>query len=483
MKRIFVVLLIGLMLSTSFAVPVYANSGQRYWKGVDSTGAVVFDENCPIEVTKEVLTFDILEFPKTYYFGVKDYLAYTGKVTAEYTFYNPSDYTVTATLAFPFGTKPDYASETDYETQTHIPFADAYKYDITLNGETIDKEVRYTLKPFDSQFKWSEDVIRLSDSYIEDDFYSPTMTVTAYTYRVDIIEDGARYIGFDWNGGDGNSRIFFSRRVEFYEKKDGSGRFSMMVNKYDEVSVYVIGKPLSTPLEWKCYDDNDVENRDAVSGKVSMGKTITMTLEDFALANWNNKTGVSKVDWYNAVIGVFNAGGKDYPQYNFIATYSYSANMDTNIFMKNLMRWYQYEITIEPKSSVTNIVTAPMYPQIDVGYNPDIYNYTYYLSPASTWTSFGELEIIINTPFYITKNSIEGFTKTETGYTLKHSGLPEGELEFTLCTSENPIEPPKDTKLNIPIEAIIFFSIVGSVVILIGVTVFLIIRKKKTKKK
>ncbi|MBQ3000737.1 MAG: hypothetical protein IJD63_03205, partial [Oscillospiraceae bacterium] len=87
-------------------------------------------------------------------------------------------------------------------------------------------------------------------------------------------------------------------------------------------------------------------------------------------------------------------------------------------------------------------VTAPIYPSIDTDYDPDIYGYTYLLSPAKTWKSFGTLDIVVNTPYYITESSLEGFEKTDTGYTLTLEGLPDGELTFTLSTSEDP-EPPK----------------------------------------
>ena len=101
-----VILCILMLLGT--ITPYYANSAQTHWTGVDATGAMVTDENSPIVVEKEVLTFDITEFPSNYYREMEEYLAYSGKVTAEYTFYNPSDYTVTATLLFPYGKTPDY---------------------------------------------------------------------------------------------------------------------------------------------------------------------------------------------------------------------------------------------------------------------------------------------------------------------------------------------------------------------------------------
>ena len=80
---------------------------------------------------------------------------------------------------------------------------------------------------------------------------------------------------------------------------------------------------------------------------------------------------------------------------------------------------YEYEITLKPKESIVNTVTAPMYPAINGQYDPAIYIYTYLLSPASTWAAFKEIEININTPFYMMENNIEGSTKTDNGYTYK----------------------------------------------------------------
>ena len=165
MKRTLAIVLVMLILASSCVIPAYANSAQTHWRGVDSTGAMVVGENCPIEVKKEVLSFDISEFPSNHYREKEDFLAYTGKVTAEYTFYNPTDLTVTATLAFPFGKQPDYASIYDEESQSYVTNVDTEKYDITVNGETIEKNIRYTLKS-DLQFDLSTDLPKLNDSYI-----------------------------------------------------------------------------------------------------------------------------------------------------------------------------------------------------------------------------------------------------------------------------------------------------------------------------
>lgn len=43
---------------------VFANSAQSSWEGIYATGTIVADEDCPIIVERELLTFDISEFPQ-----------------------------------------------------------------------------------------------------------------------------------------------------------------------------------------------------------------------------------------------------------------------------------------------------------------------------------------------------------------------------------------------------------------------------------
>ena len=117
MKKLCLLMSVTLLMLCA-ALPATANSAQMHWEGVSSTGAIITDGESPIMVEKELLTFDIAEFPQEYYSNIDEYLSYTGKVTAEYTFYNPADYTVTARLLFPFGTQPMYAARYDSETGT-----------------------------------------------------------------------------------------------------------------------------------------------------------------------------------------------------------------------------------------------------------------------------------------------------------------------------------------------------------------------------
>ena len=105
------ILIFALCILLALAPAVSANSGPMTWEGSVGTGSLVVEEDSPIVAEKEVLTFDIRQFPAEYYStesALEEY--YGATVTAEYTFRNPTDADVTATLLFPYGLMPDYVN-------------------------------------------------------------------------------------------------------------------------------------------------------------------------------------------------------------------------------------------------------------------------------------------------------------------------------------------------------------------------------------
>ena len=137
-------------------------------------------------------------------------------------------------------------------------------------------------------------------------------------------------------------------------------------------------------------------------------------------------------------------------------------------YSSQLVCWYLYNITVAPGETVTNTVNGPLFPYVNLEYQPRKYEYTYLLSPAQNWADFGDMEININTSYHILEINQENFQKTETGYSYKGTGLPEGELEFTVCESEKPKkEVNKSYRLYIGIPILIF------IVFIMGFVVFM----------
>ena len=205
----------------------------------------------------------------------------------------------------------------------------------------------------------------------------------------------------------------------------------------------------------------------------SMVQRLGVMLVNFRLAflSWLPSIALQmESDWYNAQVELLRLSSETWG--------NGLIQIEEGDF--SLMRWYEYTLTLEPGQTLKNAVTAPLYPAIDAGYTPSLYSYTYLLSPAKTWAQFGELKVVVNTPYYMTECGIDGFTKTDGGYALTLPGLPEGELTFTLSESENP-QPPKWSGLYImPTE---FIIVVAAVLATVGVAVFLLSRRKKRTKR
>lgn len=409
---------------------VSANSAQTEWEGAAPGGIVVSDSECPLIVENELLTFDIQKFPETFYESLDEYLAYSGKVTAEYTFYNPSDYTVRATLAFPFGKAPDYGYIYDYDTGESCLDADASLYSITADGQELDKKLRFTFQESGEAFDLDEELNKLEQGIVKDEFYRPDMPVTKYTYEFKGIDNetynAAQAIAVidDWSG---RTKYFFGDTGGYSDLTEHV-EVSVWAENGHEFTFYVIGDEPEEMPEWAIYADGTLEKEiDGVAVEKSAEK---FTLEEFAQLICGTAESANSADLYNAVIAMLNQSEQ---RCGVIMNDFYEAWL-----LESLMRWYEYEIVLEPGQRLVNRVEAPIYPAVSGTGESAEYTYTYLLSPASTWKEFGSLDVEINTPFYLTDSEPGGMEEREGGYSLALESLPEGELVFSLRSSNRP---------------------------------------------
>jgi hypothetical protein len=269
----------------------------------------------------------------------------------------------------------------------------------------------------------------LGDTYVDDDFYKADLPVHIYYYEISGIssEYKSAYASFIHNSDKSKTRILVkSANCKTDEQGSVLGRF---VSNGDVIAVYVFGQELSYTPNWTVYENAAQEKTITAQIQENLSKRQTMDFEEFALrhyfGDYSEQSTISALDWYNAVVYSMNANATNY-----------GAVEDYGLLRieRSFMRWYQYEIEIPAKSTIINTVTAPIYPSINEKWVPSIYEYTYLLSPAKTWSKFGKLDIEIKTPYFII-NDKNAFTKTETGYAMSLNGLPEGELVFTLSSS------------------------------------------------
>ncbi len=151
MKRILCALLAFLMLfggarSASATPPTVSEV-----PGMQQAGVLPTDIQCPIEVEHMRLTFDLQSFANPSINPAEEMAVYTGKVTTEYTFYNPTDTVITTKLLFYTGYQVYVSGDLE---------ADAHRYEILLDGEAVEKTVcTPEQNPADNQAYFYDDAL------------------------------------------------------------------------------------------------------------------------------------------------------------------------------------------------------------------------------------------------------------------------------------------------------------------------------------
>lgn len=434
-----------------------ANSAQRYFEGIDSTGALVTMENCPIVVDKEDLDFYVEYTDDTPSRDDIYYAARFGYVTATYTFRNPSENTINMDVVFPYG----YAPKNDKIVEKECS--------VKVDGEDVAWKKRYTLKEY-YRFNAVDDMQLIKDGFDQDEYFYTDKKVYKYVYSVNDNVNG-RKLEFQFASSSDRKIV-----TDYYSYSGSSTLYVDTVGK-QELTFYVIGEDLDLAA---C--EETVINEQKGGHLTLVSRTEQTFGDELAFINRPKDSDISDVDWYNALSSKF-----DYvrnvtvfsPQYlTVLGIDGYNGGYE-------LFRWCQYTLSIAPGQSVVNAVTVPLFPSVDVHYDPDVYEFTYYLSPATTWAGFKDLTVNIHTNGYVLKYKDKGFEKVDGKYTYHTDTLPSGELTFKVCKEEKPTTQYGRTfsSVIILLAKVIGFGVLLPVSIALIVIVIIVIVKAVKRKK
>ena len=436
-----------------------ANSAQRYFEGIDSTGALVDMENCPIVVDKEDLDFYIEYTDDAPSRDELYYAARFGYVTATYTFRNPSENTINMDVVFPYG----YAPKGDDIVEKECS--------VKVDGEDIAWKKRYTLKEY-YRFNAVEDMQLIKDGFDQDEYFYTDKKVYKYVYSVNDDVNG-RKLEFQFNTSD-------RKIVTDYYSYSGSSTCTLYVDTVgkQELTFYVIGEDIDLAAS-----EETVINEQKGGHLTLVSRTEQTFGDELAFINRPKDSDISDVDWYNALSSKF-----DYVRNvtAFSPQYLTVLGMDGYNGGYELFRWCQYTLSIAPGQSVVNAVTVPLFPSVDEYYDPDVYEFTYYLSPATTWAGFKDLTVNIHTNGYVLKYQDKGFEKVDGKYTYHSDTLPSGELTFKVCKEEKPTTQYGSvisSVITVLAKAIGFGVLLPVSIILIVIVIIVIVKAVKRKKK
>ncbi|MDE7087773.1 MAG: hypothetical protein K2O67_06240 [Clostridia bacterium] len=457
------------------AMPVFAHPVPAYEYGITGSGVFTRDENSVLAVESEKLIFDIKDFPENSYATSTEYKS---TITAEYKFVNTSNQTVHTSMAFPVGNTRRYVNEPIYN----------FTPVITVDGEQIEAQTRHTYGGYAQCRDYAEGVAEILDGWYEDDFYKPDTPVTAYNVKIDTsgYDDTLRVRG----------KVHYSDNMRYLAPGYYDGNIELFYYQNDTVveqTIYVFGDSSDFYVEWQVeqqhfnrhigpwYTKIDLPV-EVTQVKNSDGTPLNTTLKELILSERQEGSVVSEQDYYNAIAINFLDNSDGSSRRSFVGDDQFCL-------------WYTYDVEVEPNGSFVNSVTAPVYPTVLYGYDPYVYDYEYYLSPAKGWADFGKLEIEIKSDAYVISGALlEGAEYSDGSYKVTLDGLPDGELSFRLCSVEEP-GPSRGSAMVAMLIAVImrlFTGVFGVLVIpivcvlllilIVGITlliVFLVRRKKK----
>ena len=456
-------------------ISAHANSAPPYWRGTTAAGVIVTGEQCPIEVEHELLTLNIPALPQTSYSSQEEFERYSASVTAEYTFYNPTDMDVEMSLAFPFGTRPEYTfAGYDAATGQSSYFDDTARYAITADGEAVEREVRHTYQPYAFNV---ESMYLISDEKRENDFFKPDLPVTKYNFTLTFPKNKNSGVAeFELKYNPSRTKILCSHfraeetvngNLHLYLYADRGDNSHLTFTSVGEAPEILAMRVREDSVSWA--SENWKEMKGASVDELPAERT---TFEQYVESARPEEIG--EVDFYNGVLDLF----APYASSSYWSQGFFNAE-PSRLSAHDFMRWYTYSLRIPAGECLTNTVTAPLYPTI----NHRGCEYEYLLSPAKKWADFSELDIVVNTDLEIYSSSLE-LNKTESGYSLHSDGLPASELRFAIVGD---YEYPRKSGVGLSGGVIVVLALVGlaavsTVVegIAVGI-VFGVIRAKKKK--
>ena len=417
-------ILAAICISILLFIPVNANSAMTYWYGTSGSSVISSDENCPVTVLHEDLLFRLGRQPLPGNSVNKETGKYENSFTAEYTFHNPSDMHVDALLSFPLGQYPNYLENSAVHD-------DPAQYIITCNDEEIEKKIRYTWM---GSRRFSLDELNsLGDTFTDGSFFKASLPVTIYSFTFSydesqLDEHSLANIRFSFDNENQKRKLMFLPTAHYFENDGDKISAGVYLGSGGTLSVCVFGEDFAEFPEWTFLEGSG-ENEKEIKGTAELTGTETITYQQYVLRQERGIDDISDVDYYNAFTAMMERYGTE------------NAFIEQPELAFDLMKWLQYELSFEPGETLINSVSAPAFPDINAAYDEPLYEYSYLLSPASSWKEFGTLDVTVDTDQYLISSSIGEFRKTDMGYQAHFKSLPEEELSFRICAIDNPKKP------------------------------------------
>lgn len=459
-------------------------------EGSFSGGVFVVDGQSELAVEQVELTFDLSDLMKESYTNAQELLAYGAQVRATYTLHNPTDHTVTEQLATPIGAYP--------WTSTTIPAgADAEKFTVAINGMQIAPQLRHAFTVGTGYYSSASNMQNpdvhmpdfglayLSDSLLSHPIFAPNAPVYVYTYRVEMDESEKEknFVIRAEIPADAQSCALF---IPWYAYNSAStpNVVHLFQTAYirEDITICSVGQPIDA-IEWKTETNKNKE----FHASVQQTSLTQMTLYEYVMQGYDAQSGVSEQDTFNAFLAYVE-------KYKREDSAAYNVGEQSPLPAYHLQPWHLFSVELAPGERVSVTVTAPLYPSLNIRFDPLIYTYAYAMAQKDEWSAYGQTQVQLLTDLHLldrespVPNDRE-YSQTEQGY------LWEGQadfpyLVFSTCEVQKPSDGSTWVAAVLLILIILFLFVVyvlpwvilALIIVLVVFLIVIAVKKRKKKK-
>ena len=443
----------------------YGNSGPMVWEGYPSYEMASVDENSPIEVSHESLTFDFLNAEEYSY-------AVDGMVTAKYQMKNPTPQGQSVHMAFPFVSSifqfqaEKIAVLVDEEP---VPY-DLYFGPVAGNlGSASQKEGNS--RPDFPKILESISVAAYQPVHFSDDTLGTLYTITVQPIKEEMIHFA---IGFQL---DLAQTQVLSYGFSSYSRDGNQFRIGAGTDEPMTLEIYVMGKDLDFTM--KAYTDGGLKTE-------TDEFDVDVTEEERLFRDYFSEYIECLQEWQGYSLLNEQQQQQLYHFYtealdrSFIYTGgSSSESVLWDQIHQDRIFLLMYSVEFPPNSEKS----------VEVRYNAQgsmdsrktgkpVYSFEYMLHPAKYWKDFKDLDITIMAPAkapYLIESNME-FNQVEPGiYKAFLPSLPEEDLAFSLYEEEKITLVDqaygalyKQFRYLTPVVMVVIVGIVGLIVIVIA---------------
>lgn len=404
----------------------YGNSGPMVWEGYPSYEMASVDENSPIEVSHESLTFDFLNSEEYSY-------AVDGIVTAKYQMNNPTAQGQSVQMAFPF-----VSSIFQFQAEKIAVLVDEepVPYDLYF-GPVAERLGNLSQEEGNSRPEFREILESLSGPAYEPAHFSDDTSGKLYTFTLQPTTEEMIHFAVSFQIDPEEIQVL-SYGFSSFSRDGNKFRIGAGIDETMTLEIYVMGKDLDFSM--KAYTDGNLKiETDEFDVEVTGEERLFRDYFSRYIERLQEWQGYSLLnEQQQQQLYRFYAEALDR---SFVYTGGCSSeNVLWDQIHQDRILLLMYPVEFPPNSEKS----------VEVRYNAQgsmdsrktgkpVYSFEYMLHPAKYWKSFKDLDITIMAPAkapYLIESNIE-FSQVEPGiYKAFLSSLPEEDLVFSLYEKE-----------------------------------------------